>query len=85
MDNHASTMTRMVNEFAKNNHWNPRRVWLELKQKLDKKSSIWIGMSNMQVMNEFKHIRYQAIGKDVLHLIEQPHAGKMKDYKFWFL
>ena len=78
-------MNTILDDLAeKNPNWTPRRVWTKLK-KIDKKSSTWIGMTEMQVMSRVKHIRCQALDKYVFRMIEQPHARKMKDSKCWFL
>ena len=83
----CTSITKSIvdNASHKNQNCTPRRICLELKQELDKKYSTWIGVSDMQVMNRVNHLRYQPLGKDALLRIEEPNAGKTKDYKFWFL
>ena len=86
VDDHASAMKSMVDNVVHSNpNWDPHRVMLEAKKELGKLSSTWIGMSDTQDMSRAKHARCQSLGKDAFRLMEEPHAGKMKDSKFWFL
>ena len=58
---------------------------VEVNQELDNISSTWTGTSDMHVMSRVKHVHCKSLDKDVLRLIEESNARKMKDSKFWFL
>ena len=50
VDDYISVMSDYVDELALNNlSWTHRMVWLALKEKVDKQSNSWIGMTDCEV------------------------------------
>ena len=82
----TNVMTGMVDKHAINHpELTFNQVWIHIKETLDAKSNdSRIGKNDTEATNRAKCVRHDVLGEDLFRMIDQYHAGKMKDNIFYF-